>query len=176
MEFTKKERFMIANQFRILELLEPAQAQEYAKTREIFEEGYENECEWAMEHIDSGLSSDIQKQVCDTLDMFVAIRRNYGQLTDKIGIEPNEILFDGYDGNDPQEVKMLGYARFLVEKEGKFTDVKKGQDGHWNFNSHGERIENYERMLAEWDQMGRNQILSKDQIANLLNASNHPRS
>ena len=50
-KLTRVERYILSNQFRILEALYPDEASHFATTREALEHGYEILYDWDMEHI-----------------------------------------------------------------------------------------------------------------------------
>jgi uncharacterized protein YfbU (UPF0304 family) len=179
----RKDRFIIANQLKILEALYPDEAGSYAVQRTAFEEGYESHYSWAMEHISEDvLTEEEAKEVVDTLDMFRAIKRSYGAIPDKTGIDEYSIKFRGYDGNDPTECKLLGYARYFVVELDRFQEVLEDQNEHFDFNSHGEMRAVYQRMLEVWRAIpagvnpGQRHGLTKDQLIAVTGAAVHPRN
>jgi len=181
MKLDRKDRFIISNQLKILEALYPEEASSYAIQRTAFEEGYESHYDWALEHIsEKTLTEDETGEVVDTLDMYSAIRRSVSQLSDKTGLNDFMIRFRGYDGNDPKEVQMLGYARYFVVELERFQDILDGQEKHFDFNSHMQIRDVYKRMLKEWQaipsgiQTGQRHNLTKEQIIKILDASTHP--
>ena len=179
MKLDRKERFIIANQFKILEALYPDEAGFYATHRTALEEGYESHYSWAMEHVsDDPLSAADSKEVVDTLDMFRAIRRSYKNQTDKTGIDEFDGKFRGYDGNDPIECKLLGYARYFVVVLNRFQEILEDQGEHFDFNSHGEMRPVYQQMLAVWNLLppGEKHNLTKAQLIEVTNVAVHPRS
>lgn len=179
MKLDRKDRFIIANQLKILEALYPDEASSYAVQRTAFEEGYESHYPWAMEHIsDEPLSESDTKEVVDTLDMFRAIRHCYNNLLDKTGIDEHGLRFLGYDGNDPVECRLLGYARYFVVELERFQEILEDQGGHFDFNSHREMREVYRRMLNVWMQLPAEQRhnLTKDQLVEITNARIHPQN
>lgn len=172
----KKDRFIIANQLKILESLYPDDAQHYAQCRTAFEEGYESHYDWAMEHISSEtLNEEVTREVVDTLDMYRAIFY-FQRDNDTEDINEFSLKFSGYDGNDPQECKMMGYARYFVVELNRFTEVLETQGEHFDFNSHGERRAKYQRMLRVWKAIpagtreGQRHNLTRDQLTSILEA------
>lgn len=172
----KKDRFIISNQLKILEALYPGEASYYSQCRTAFEEGYEDHYSWAMENIDSStLNSDDTKEVRDTLDMYRAIyfyRRDHGQG----GFNEFALKFQGYDGNDSVENKLMGYARYFVADLQRFSEVLETQGEHFDFNSHQEMRGKYQRMLAIWldipagVDLGCRHNLTAEQVAQILDA------
>lgn len=177
MKLDRKDRFIIANQLKILEALYPEEASSYAVQRTAFEEGYESHYLWAMDHIsDKPLPESDTTEVIDTLDMFGAIRRSYANLPEKAGINKYALRFKGYDGNDPAEGRLLGYARYFVVELKRFQEILEDEEDHFDFNSHSEMRENYRRMLAAWKKIPTEQRhkLTKDQLVEIINARTHP--
>jgi uncharacterized protein YfbU (UPF0304 family) len=172
----RKDRFIISNQLKILEALYPEEASSYAQARTAFEEGYESHYDWAMEHIlQDPLTPEMTKEVIDTLDMFRAIyfyNRKHGE----DGFSEYDTKFRGYDGNDPTECKLLGYARYFVVELGRFSEILEKQGEHFDFNSHMEMREKYQRMLRVWRpipggaQEGQRHNLTKQQLESIINA------
>ena len=172
----KKDRFIISNQLKILEALYPEEAQYYSQCRTAFEEGYETHYDWSMEHISTEtLSEEVTKEVIDTLDMYRAIYY-YQRDKDIDGINEYALKFSGYDGNDPMESRMMGYARYFVVDLNRFTEILETQGEHFDFNSHAEMREKYRRMLIRWKEIpagtneGQRHNLTKQQLESILEA------
>lgn len=179
MKLDRKDRFIIANQLKILEALYPEEASSYAIQRTAFEEGYESHYLWAMGHIsENPLAEGDTKEVVDTLDMFRAIRHCYKNLPDKAGIDEHALRFQGYDGNDSIESRLLGYARYFVVELERFQEILEDQTGHFDFNSHSEMREVYRRMLEVWKRLPVEQRhkLTKAQLVEITNARTHPQN
>lgn len=181
MKLDQKDRFIISNQLKILEALYPDEASHYAIQRTAFEEGYESHYSWAMEHIsESTLSAEETREVIDTLDMFSALKRSVNQLQDKSELNEYSLKFRGYDGNHSKEVQLLGYARYFVVELERFQDILEGQEKYFDFNSHMEMRQVYQRMLDVWKKIpagvdpGQRHNLTKAQIQSVTNASIHP--
>lgn len=177
MKLDRKERFIISNQLKILEALYPEEASSYAIQRTAFEEGYESHYLWAMEQIaENPLTEAESNEVIDTLNMFRAIHQCYKNLSDKTGIEEHDIRFRGYDGNDPFECKLLGYARYFVVELERFQEILEDQEEHFDFNSHSEMLAVYRRMLDVWKRLPAEQRhkLNKGQLVEITNARTHP--
>ena len=95
------------------------------------------------------------------------LRDSYERLADKSGIEPHQVEFPGFDGNN--EAELMSIARFLVEKMSRFSRFK-GRD----FNSHSPSAVRQRRMVAAFEpiratlDLGRQ--LSASQIIEILEA------
>jgi len=167
---TKVERLTLMNQFRILEALYPAEATSYARSREILERGYDSH--YGREvfgdvHDNDPMPAGKCGEVCDTLDMFDAIRQSLPEGS-PLKDHPHS-RFSGYDGNS--EPGFMAFAQFTVEGLGRFQDTPRRKADPWN--SHCQMREVYGRMLAEWrkvpeaDQFGMNE----DQLTSVLDAA-----
>src|SRR3954468_5735854 len=123
LKLTRTERWILANQYRILEALYPDEAKRLAEYREAIEHGYELHYDWIAHSIyDKGdaLSAEECKEVIQILDMHRALKRSYEALTDKSGIKEYGVKFAGFDGNN--ETAQMAYARYFCEQDGgKFT-------------------------------------------------------
>lgn len=172
MELSRTERWMLANQYRILEALYPDEADAFAEAREALESGYELHYRWLAERIYDApdtMTAEECTEVVDILDMHRALKRSYEALSDKSGIEEYAIQFHGFDGNN--ETKQLAYARFFCNLDGgRFTELDRGDD----FNSHMPSLDTYRRMLAEWKRLDKSHELSRDQIVKITEARVHP--
>jgi uncharacterized protein len=167
-DLTRTERWILSNQYLILEALHPDRAADFAAVREALENGYEIEYDGYAEHIYDDryvMSIGECNEVADILDMYVFLKDAYNNLEDKSGLEESEIQFPGFSGN--HETKQLGYVRHLFHTKGHFTDLAPGRD---DFNGHLPVLPTYRKRLAEWRAMGKKTHLSKDEILRILAA------
>ena len=166
MELTKAVRRLLVNQYHILSLLDEGNADHYDKMREALASGYE-----AAYHDEvSGWILDPLSQsecafVIDAMDMYSAIQRSYEALDDKTGIEERHIKFPGFDGN--YETAHMGYARFVVEKEGRFALLKPASE---DFNSHTPMLDQYLRKIDVWKLAANRYDLTRSDITAILGA------
>src|SRR5690606_18707681 len=101
MKLTKVERWILANQYKILEHLDPDQTEYYQKMQEILEQGYELEYNWKTQHLhDDVVTEEMSHYVIKVMVMYDALQRSYARISDKEGIEEREIFFPGFDGNN----------------------------------------------------------------------------
>ena len=171
MKLEKKDRLILANQYRILELLDEGKAPEHRKNREIVEEGFEGLYGRIYEAISEDTITEAEcKEVADTLNMFSALKWSFAKLNDTSGIDESLIKFEGYDGNE--ETKFWSFAKFFCEGLGRFRELDKGDD----FNSHCPMRPAYNRMLSVWNTLPPNakRNLSKDQIRSITAAFTNP--
>lgn len=162
MKLTRTERWILVNQYRILERLDPENAEYYKEARAILEEGYE----LLYEDIDASIfrdehvmSSEDCTEVIDILAMFDALQHSYDALPDKSTIEDWKINFVGFDGNN--ETAQMAFARFYSSyREGRFVGLRHVED----FNSHAPTLDRYRRMLRRWQKLGQSHSLSEQEI------------
>jgi len=166
MKLSRVERWILSNQFHILEALYSDNAGHYAEAREALESGYELHYKWLSQHIYDGrdiMTPEESSEVIDILSMFDSLKQVYWRLSDKTGIEQRRVEFCGFDGN--HETKQMGYARYFCTSEGgRFTDLDRGDD----FNSHTPTLPRYRRMLSEWKKSADKNNLSKDDIIRII--------
>jgi uncharacterized protein YfbU (UPF0304 family) len=174
-KLTRLERYSLSLQLRLLEAAYPNEADAFSKTREAIENGYELLYGWDMDYIADGddiMSSDECKEVWDTLEMFDAIERATRNSNDPEILASSFTSFMGYDGNN--ESKFMSFARFTMERMGRFEYVKLPKDKYWN--SHMPVLDIYRRMLAVWHTMDRPSRMELDiqDVKRILAAATHP--
>lgn len=170
-----KDRIILANQYRILETLYPDEAGDYERMRTIVEEGFEYHYDMLNQGIAEGevLNEEEGQEVFDVLEMHRALKFSYQQLkeSDKKGINPEQLEFDGFDGNN--ETKKWIYVRFLVHKEHRWEEVLEGRP-NFDLNSHSPTEELYARMLRKWKSFDGKFPLSASEIKQVLAERVHP--
>ena len=119
MEVTRVERWILSNQYRILEHLDPDNAEKHAKAHTILTNGFELEYrklipEYIYDDQFQPLSEDECRMVHRTVRMFAALGRAYQQLDDeaKADIEEAAVTFSGFDAN--QETLHMAYLDFVL--------------------------------------------------------------
>lgn len=149
---TTVDRLKLANQYKILEKLDPENAEAYAELRRILEEGisifYENVFEY--------ISPEIGLQTCnfvkDVVEMFLDLQRSFKKLHDRSGLDDRDILFYGF---------------YIVEEERRFFDFLKMKGGEpeqiWEAGLKILRVApgsdlgihrtHYEEMLNRWNEI-----------------------
>lgn len=165
MKLTRVERWMLSNQYRILEKLYPEEAESLAVHREALENGYERDYSRIAENIYDDkytLTTAECDEVIDVLSMHRALKYAYDALADRSGIEAWQIEFSGFDGNN--EPTLLGYTRWFCNQEGgRFTELTRGDD----FNSHMPSLGRYRAMLKEWNASKDRNKLTKEDIVRI---------
>jgi uncharacterized protein YfbU (UPF0304 family) len=162
MTLSRTERWMLSNQYRILEALYPDEARDYAHIRDSIESGYELEYGQAPAYIyERGLSEEECREVKDIMAMFSSLKASFNSVKDKSGIDESRLNFPGFSGND--ETMQMAYAQYLYEG-GSFRDLGPGGD----FNSHLPALSGYCKMLAAWKTSENEYALSKDDIIRIV--------
>ena len=100
MEMTSTQRLILANQYKLMGLLDPANKAKY-----------EEEC----------------RIVLDTLEMYHALQVSYNNLHDKSGLTQHRLQFAGYCA--AREKKYLNYLRFITSVEGKYKEFMHCEHG-----------------------------------------------
>lgn len=165
-----KDRFIIANQLKILEKLYPEEANDYALERKAIESGFALHYTWILERFSEELSVKECEVVLEILNMYRAITDSFETFTDadKNNFKKDEIEFRGFDGNN--ETKLWLYANYFINDLGRFQELLYGSKSR-DFNSHGSpRLHNYQQMLQQWKEMGKPHRLNNVQIRSLINA------
>jgi uncharacterized protein YfbU (UPF0304 family) len=168
-KLSKTERRILANQYTIMQHVDPPLAGDYAAIVEALESGYELAYLGIFDHISDGLSSEGCGFVIDVLSMYDAIQRSYKAVADKSGIEEWDVEFHGFDGNN--ETEQYGYALFVINKQNRFEYLTMGNDG---MNSHMELIPTYRRMLRRWKAAGKRYDMAKEELQALLKEAHMP--
>jgi uncharacterized protein YfbU (UPF0304 family) len=173
-KLTRTERWILANQYQILEVLKPDEAEGFAEVRIALERGYE--LHYTPDHIYAEgdiMSADMCEEVLDILSMHRALHDSFDGLKDKSGIRDRDITFVGFDGNN--ETTHMAYARYYCGLDGgqaRFTELHRGD----NFNSHMPVLDMYRRMLRVWrDGLDKKHELTKDDIQHIVAARPYPK-
>ena len=132
--------------------MEPNSADFWLQGVEAFERGYESEYKEYMVDKDAVSEADCN-EAHDILFMCRVL--NHAK---------SKVKFDGFDGNDPHEVKLLGYVRYLWKQDSfKESDYGDNDGG----NSHREMLPVYRRMLEAYKKDPKN-------IKAIEDAQTHP--
>lgn len=148
MNLSPQERLILSNQYRILALLDKRNAESYAESAAIVENGYELAYDWLAPSIDAPVSAKVCQEVIDILNLF----RYFAQAADREGATlPQRMRFVGFDGNN--EGEHYSFASFLVRRQGKWPDLFLGKPTE-DINSHRHVLEGYLNMLRRWRELG----------------------
>lgn len=169
---TRTDRWLLHNQFEILRLMhlllkEPWQSEDYERLKTVISLGYE----WKYEQISQGIDSSSMEfgdseEVVRILEMYRAINMACTKSRECSEIESPYLRFLGFDGN--YEVDQHGFAKFLIEDEGKFKESAP-EDGS-DLNSGLPMLPKYRKMLREWNMCSDRFSLGKEDLERILNA------
>ncbi|WP_380179682.1 YfbU family protein [Kalamiella sp. sgz302252] len=164
MEMTHAQRLILSNQYRLMSLLDPDNLERYRRLQTIVERGYGLQ----MRELDrefGELPEAVCRTVIDIMEMHHALHVSWTNLKDAAEIEERRLQFLGFDA--ATEARYLGYVRFMVQIEGRYTQFDAGSHG---FNAQTPMWEKYQRMLAVWHTCPRQYHLSANEIAQIINA------
>ena len=159
---TWTERMMLHNQFRILELLDPARAEEYQQKQEIVGKGYEPLYATLNENVSGEPPpKSVAQEVHEILELFSTLSSS----AQRVGFADGgrQIKFPGFDGN--HEPDHYGYAVFLIEKQGKWPEHRAE-----SYNSHEPMRPKFLRMIEAWKKHRRAPELDRDQLVEISRA------
>jgi len=161
MNLTKTERLILANQYRILEILVPVEADDYRQKHDIVRQGYAGHYsqldQWFYEEMSVERCSEIRQ----ILDMFRALTN---ARTRGLEVSGDKLAFVGFDGND--EGEEFGYVTFLVETLHRWDELKTS-----DLNSHWPMLPRYRAMVSAWEASGEKFELTQQDIDRIAAAA-----
>ena len=162
---TPYQRLNLYNQYTILEQLsliqnDELEAKTYAKLAKIVFEGYSHEYYEITDVIQEEFPFANAAFVWDVLDMYSCIYDSYNRIA-KPKISSEKIKFRGFDGN--YETELMCYCSFIVNDLERYTEFKGG-----DFNSHAPSVHKYSDMLKKWNEFGKPNNMSEQQIKSLF--------
>lgn len=165
---TPYQRISLFNQYTILQKLAHIQgdeyeAEDYELKAKIVSNGYVHEYYEIANCLSEELSEEEAKLVWDTLEMYSAIYFSYDRLQNP-QLTREQIIFTGFDGN--YETNSLYYCRFVLFEMKRYGEIS--GDGRNDFNSHCEKCSKYRAMLCKWEEMGKPNQMSEEQIRELI--------
>jgi uncharacterized protein YfbU (UPF0304 family) len=164
----KKDRLVLINQYKILAALDKDDRSHYDELIQILENGYT--IFYSM--LDQWMSDDMPPEACrfvlDTLDLYRALDDVKRSTKDKRIENHSYSIFRGFDGNN--ETEYMGFCRFLIETQGKFSEQKSYLLKNDNMNSHMPMAPKYRRMLSTWNEIEEKWSLTADQAIQIMEA------
>ncbi|ACA31605.1 YfbU family protein [Histophilus somni] len=164
MEMTSTQRLILANQYRLMGLLDPTNTQKYQRLEAIVKGGFGLE----LKELDKEFS-DLSEAECltvlNTLEMYNALQISYNNLPDKSALTPHRLQFAGYCA--VREKKYLNYLRFITSVEGKYQEFMRCEHG---CDSQTPMWDKYLKMLDAWRACPHEYHLSMAEIQKILNA------
>lgn len=164
MEMTTTQRLILANQYKLMALLDPANAKTYARSEAIVRGGFSLELK-ALDNEFNNLSVEECQTVLDTLEMYKALQVSYNNLTDKAEVTEHRLKFTGYCA--VREKKYLNYLHFITGTEGKYQEFMHCEHG---CDSQTPMWDKYTKMLDAWRHCPHGYHLSIQEIQKILNA------
>ncbi|MEM6049253.1 YfbU family protein [Erwinia sp. P7711] len=164
MEMTNAQRLILSNQYKMMTMLDPDNAERYRRQQTIIERGYGLQ----MRELDrefGELNEAVCRIIIDIMEMHHALHVSWTNLKDPSSLEERRLAFLGFDA--ATEARYLGYVRFMVNVEGRYTHFDSGTHG---FNAQTPMWEKYQRMLTVWHTCPRQYHLSANEIAQIINA------
>ena len=140
MKYTEKERSILINLYEIRKLLDDKEADFYEEKIEILRNGYEI---FYSSDVHESMPEEESQEVLKILHMYMDFEDAYS----RAGEMPDHTFakFSGFCGN--YEGRQLAFARFVIEKQGKFPQLAKYIE---NLNSHVPLLSFYRLMLDIW--------------------------
>lgn len=167
MELSRAERWILANQYRILAGLDPEHSKQYEWIAETLENGYELLYRDVCPVSEDTLSPEDCRDVLDILSMYRALLSSFQSLPqhEQDEINENDLRFQGFDGNE--ETKYMAFAEhFCNQDPPRFPELT--QHPGFSFNSHRPMLDRYRRMLDIWRQCENKVKLSKEDIIRII--------
>lgn len=164
MEMTHAQRLILSNQYKMMSMLDPDNAERYRRQQTIIERGYGLQ----MRELDrefGQLTEEVCRTIIDIMEMHHALQVSWSNLKDPCAIEERRLTFLGFDA--ATEARYLGYVRFMVNVEGRYTHFDSGTHG---FNAQTPMWQKYQRMLTSWHTSPRQYHLCANEIAQIINA------
>lgn len=161
---TSTQRLILANQYRLMGLLDPNNLTKYQRLEAIVRGGFGLE----LKELDKDFS-DISETECrivlDTLEMYQALQVSYNNLVDKSALTPHRLQFAGYCA--VREKKYLNYLRFITGVEKKYQDFMRCEHG---CDAQTPMWDKYLKMLNIWNSCPHGYHLSMAEIQKIINA------
>lgn len=163
MEMTNAQRLILSNQYKMMTMLDPTNAERYRRLQTIIERGYGLQ----MRELDrefGELTEETCRTIIDIMEMYHAL--HVSGLTLKTP-SPLMSAASHFWVLMPQRKRASRYVRFMVNVEGRYTHFDAGTHG---FNAQTPMWEKYQRMLSVWHSCPRQYHLSANEINQIINA------
>ena len=148
-QLTFTERLILANQFKILSIIDKNDSDSHKYCEEIVTHGYEGFYGELYTEIQNPILEEICTETCNILNMYREVENAIALLNDdeKEKVDLEKINFQGFDANNDRH---FGFMTFLVDKSGRYDEYK-GKD----INSHTmSSIGKYKRILRTFNTFG----------------------
>ena len=166
MQLSLKDRLILSNQFKILQLLDPKNKQDYEESIAIVEKGFQQDYDRLVEWMYEELPEHISKEVYSILELYRTITFAYERLTseEQARIPSDKLKFRGFDGNN--EVQHRSYCLFLLKDRDLYKELHHNTD----YNTHHPILGKYRMMLEQWNSIGEKRELNVQEIEQILTA------
>jgi len=154
MKINKKDRILLLNQYKILDVLDKENSQHYRELIEILENGYEIFYSMVDEWVSEDMPASEGKFVLRVLGLYRMLENFKQEVPNSKVISHVYSYFRGFDGNNESEY--MAFCRFLIEKQYKFQEQRQYFIKNDNMNSHTPMIPKYSRMLAVAEDLDEN--------------------
>lgn len=163
----KVQRLLLINQFKILAKIEPESADYYNESAEILQKGYMVFYDTFLDYLAEEIPEKDGEFVLDILDFYCSVESFKSKPGNNLnGLKYSEFL--GFDGNN--EYEYLSFARFLIIKQHKFSELFKLAKKTDNFNSHGRMLNKYKEIISRWKkECGNAWPTKREQFEKILN-------
>jgi uncharacterized protein YfbU (UPF0304 family) len=155
--FSFAERLVLFNQYEILKKLDPEKVALYERHQEVVEKGFESLYE-DLGVSKTTLSREAAQEVDDILALFRAIKASTNTGARNVA---GKTQFVGFGPSQPNE--RFAYADFLSNILRFPQEVSNSADNRPEL-----QLEKYRTMLKRWNEIGRKNELSADQIEHLI--------
>lgn len=167
MKLSPAERWILRNQYKLMQMLSDRPIPLYQRAIEILESGFEDQYGYAAQGIaEEPFPADVAHEVHDILEMYSHLAWAAERTKNREILESPRLKFAGFDGNHSSD--HLRYAQFLHEK-GEYQEL----GGRIITNSHRDNIRRYRAMVRVWKSIpvGQRgiQLTDKD-VLRILNA------
>lgn len=164
MEITSTQRLILANQYKLMALLDKENARKYQRLETIVRCGFGLELA-ELDKEFSDLSEPQCRMVLEVLEMYNALQVSYNHLKDQTAISAHRLKFPGFCALT--EKKYLNYLRFITQVEDKYSEfVSAPHSG----DAQTPMVEKYAKMLKVLRSCPHEYHLSVAEIQNILNA------
>ncbi|MDP5255098.1 MULTISPECIES: YfbU family protein [unclassified Vibrio] len=166
MNLNDAQRLILANQYRLMALLEPSEKRHFQRLQTLVEKGFEKELSVLTEDF-THLNTNTCQEVYDTMEMYHALQTSYSLLNreQQSDIDERRLRFLGYDAM--KENELVDYVRFLILEDGHYPEWR--QQEH-NFDAQVVMRPKYQAMLMRFKQCPRQYHLCANEIKQIFNA------
>lgn len=159
LDLTDKERLFLSNQYEILGILK--NEDHYLLLAEQLREGHKFLYQQSFNSLYENLPDENAELVLNILQVYEALKDSYNTLSDKSGITIQDVSFPGFDGNN--EPELIGFVDALRKMNRFVSTIEAGV-----LDSHMPKVQTYRNMIQKWNELGKSNRLTKEQILYIL--------